>query len=207
MNKQGKLICIMKCSNCGKDVEIRHKKRLKHKNIFCSRECETTYKKKVRESQEGYFNCICLICNKKFHLKPYQLAKSKNHYCSRECHRKAKMEYMKGNKNHQYGLKGDKNASWKSDKKVTNYGYIKVRCLDHPFKDCDGFVFEHRLIVEKYLLNDENSIEIKGKKYLSPKYVVHHKDFNRKNNDLSNLEVMTLQEHTSLHSKLRRNKK
>lgn len=207
MNKQGKLICVMKCSNCGKDVEIRHKQRLKYKNIFCSIQCESLYRKKNREYKEGYFNCICPICNKKFHLKPYRLARSKNHYCSIECHQKAKKEYMKGNKNHQYGLKGNKNATWKSDRKITNYGYIKVRCLEHPFKDCDGFVFEHRLIAEKYLLNNENSIIINGKKYLSPHYIVHHKDFNKKNNNLSNLEVMTLQEHTSLHSKLRKSKK
>ena len=35
-------------------------------------------------------------------------------------------------------------------------------------------------------------------------YTVHHKDMNKKNNKLSNLQVMTLKEHTSLHSKLRK---
>ena len=208
MNKQGKLLCIKKCANCGKEVEIRHKERLKRKNIFCSQKCSNEFRRKNIQRKEDYFNCICPICNKKFHLKPYRLNKYKEHYCSRECHRLAKMEYMKGEKNHQYGLRGSKNASWKSDKKITHYGYIKIRCLDHPFKDCDGFVFEHRLIAEKYLLNDENSIEINGKKYLKPEYTVHHIDENKLNNDVNNLKVMTLSEHTSFHSKKRmRNEK
>lgn len=205
MNKQGKLLCIKKCSNCGTEVEVRHKERLNRLNIFCSKECESIYKKNNMSHKEGYFNCKCPVCNKKFHLKPYMLKKYKTHYCSKECHRLAKKEYMKGEKNHQYGLKGDKNSSWKSNKKITSYGYIKIRNLEHPFKDCDGFVFEHRLIVEKYLLNNDNSIEIKGKKYLKPEYIVHHKDFNKLNNDISNLQIMTLEEHTSLHSKLRKN--
>lgn len=203
MNKLGKLICIKKCSYCGKDVEIRHKERLNRKNIFCSKECESKFKKNNAEHKEGYFNCECPICKKKFHLKPYQLKKYSIHYCSKECHRLAKMEYMKGEKNHQYGLKGNKNSSWKSDRKITNYGYIKIRCLNHPFRDTDDMVFEHRLIAEKYLLNDENSIEINGKKYLKPEFIVHHKDMNKINNEVSNLQIMTLKEHTSLHLKLK----
>lgn len=206
MNKQGKLLCIKKCDNCGNDVEIRHKNRLDRKNVFCSKKCEMESKKRIKLENKNYFNCECPICKKKFHLKPSALKKSKNHYCSIDCHKKAKEEYMKGANNHQFGLKGDKNSSWKSDRKITNYGYVKIRNLEHPFKDCDGFVLEHRLIAEKYLLDDKNSIEINGKRYLKEEYVVHHIDMNRKNNELSNLKVMTLKEHTSFHSKSRRNK-
>ena len=207
MNKKyGKILCIKKCANCGTDVEIRHKKRLELENVFCSQNCSNDFRKKNLETTENYFNCICPICKKKLHVKPYQLKLYKFHYCSKECHRLAKMEYMKGEKNHQFGLKGNKNASWKTDRKITNYGYIKIRSLDHPFKDCDGFVFEHRLIAEKYLLNDENSIEINGKKYLKKEYTVHHKDENKKNNKLDNLEVMKLDEHSRLHLKGKNNK-
>lgn len=193
-------LCIRKCSNCGKEIKIRHKKRMDLKNVFCSRKCSNDFRKKNREKVENYFNCKCSICNKRFHIKPSAFKKSKNHYCSIQCHTLAKKEYMKGEKNHQYGLKGCENSSWKSDKKVTNYGYIKIRCLEHPFKDCDGFVFEHRLIAEKYLLNNENSIEINGKKYLKPNYAVHHKDENKINNNPENLEIMTKEEHSKIHA-------
>jgi hypothetical protein len=81
---------------------------------------------------------------------------------------------MLGENNPNYGNKGSKNPLWKSDEKINSYGYKKIRCLDHPFKDCDGFVMEHRLVAEKYLLNDKNSIEVNGTRYLKPEYDVHH---------------------------------
>lgn len=120
--------------------------------------------------------------------------------CSRECLSKYRSIIFTGEKNHQYGLKGSKNASWKSDSKITNYDYRKIRVLNHPFRDCDGFVFEHRLVAEKYLLTNENSVTIDGKRYLKKDYVVHHKDFNRLNNDISNLQVLTYSEHRRLHN-------
>lgn len=205
--KLSKILCIRRCANCNKEVEIRHKKRVELENVFCSQDCSNEFKRKNREKNEEYFNCICPICDKRFHVRPSQLKKDKNHYCSKECHRLAKMEYMKGEKNHQYGLKGNKNASWKSDKKITNYGYVKIRVLDHPFKDCDGFVFEHRLIAEKYLLNKENCIEINGKRYLKKEYTVHHLDENKLNNSVENLKVMTKKEHCKIHSLQRMQKR
>lgn len=108
---------------------------------------------------------------------------------------------MTGKNNHQYGLKGRLNSSWKSDIKITNYGYRKIRSLKHPFKDCDGFVHEHRLVAEQFLLTKENSIEINGRFYLRPEYIVHHKDEDRLNNDPNNLEVMLKGKHSSFHSK------
>ena len=47
---------------------------------------------------------------------------------------------------------------------------------------------KHRLIVEKFL----------GRK-LSSNQIVHHIDGNKKNNILSNLKVMTREEHSSIH--------
>lgn len=61
-------------------------------------------------------------------------------------------------------------------------------------------MFEHRLVAEKYLLTDENSIVVDGKRYLSKDYVVHHKDHNRQNNDVSNLVVLTKEDHVKLHA-------
>lgn len=106
---------------------------------------------------------------------------------------------MLGKNNHQYGLKGKLNASWKTNEKITHYGYRKIRVLDHPFRDCDDFVFEHRLVAERFLLTEENSIEIDGKHYLKQEYAVHHKDENKLNNSADNLEVMLKGEHVAFH--------
>lgn len=164
---------------------------------------EVTKGKNTLETHgEDWYNCQCPICGIKFHLKPSRVKIAKNHYCSKECFGKAKIEYMKGEGNHQYGLKGNKNATWKSDRRLSRYGYIQVRVLDHPFRDKADFVFEHRLIAERYLLNDENSVTINGKRYLNPDYVVHHINFDRTDNRVENLLVMGKQEHMRLHCKL-----
>lgn len=147
------------------------------------------------------------MCGKIVYAKPYHRKNTQNICCSRECAAKLKEEKFCGQNNHQYGLKGDKNASWKSDEKISSYGYRLIRCLDHPYANCDGFVFEHRLVAERFLLTDENSTEISGIRYLSPDYVVHHKDHDRLNNCVSNLIVMTKTEHQKLHMEEKRREK
>lgn len=62
-------------------------------------------------------------------------------------------------------------------------------------------------IAEKYLLNDNNSIVIDGEQYLSPDFVVHHINFDKLDNCVDNLIVMSLDEHTKLHRSLRNNNK
>lgn len=109
---------------------------------------------------------------------------------------------MKGEGNHQYGVKGKDNASWKSDTRVSNYGYLLERAEDHPLADSHGFVFQHRLVAEQHLLTSENSFEINGRRYLKKEYHVHHKNFDRMDNRPENLVVMTAAEHRSMHCKL-----
>jgi len=194
MSGLGRILEIRKCSVCEKEIQIRHLDRMERKDVFCSKKCEGEYRK-------ASFNVTCDICGKTFHKKNSRIKKSSHNFCSRACKAIYNSESMSGKNNHQYGLLGNKNASWKSDKKVTNYGYIKIRSLNHPFRDIDGFVFEHRLIAEIYLLDDENSITIEGFKYLNPKLVVHHADKNKTNNDVSNLKIMSKSDHMSLHKR------
>ena len=158
----------------------------------------------VDNISDGWYNCECFVCGKKMHRKPYWLRKNKHHnYCSVECHRIDKKRYMSGELNHQYGLVGNKNATFKNGKKLSSYGYFYVQALDHPFaKGRSKYIFEHRLIAEKYLLTEENSIEINGKRYLKPEYHVHHKNFDRTDNRPENLEVLTKAEHQALHNKI-----
>lgn len=82
-----------------------------------------------------------------------------------------------------------------------------IRVLDHPFRNSSDFVFERRLVAEQYLLTDETSIEINGKRYLKPEPEVHHIDQNKLNNDPSNLLILTKSEHIALHNKLSPTKK
>ena len=153
----------------------------------------------LAQRDDNWLNMTCPICGERFHLKPCAKKRFKTHYCSKECQNEARKEYMKGAGNHQYGLKGKENASWKGGKRMTRYGYVAVYAPDHPFAQSGGIVLEHRLVAEQYLLTEENSVVIDGKRYLKPEYIVHHKNRNTTDNRPENLEVMSFADHQRLH--------
>lgn len=185
---------IRKCDNCGNEVEIRHKRRLENKNIFCCKQCEFEYRK-----QHNPNFVPCSVCGKLVYKKPSEQARVATMCCSYKCSAEMRKGLV-GEKNPNYGNRGENNPIWKSDKRVSSYGYILVRCDEHPFANCDGYVFEHRIVAEKYLLTDENSIEINGNRYLRKEFDVHHIDRNRKNNSPQNLITLTRSDHRKLHA-------
>lgn len=195
MSGLGKIIKIIPCANCGADVEIRHKNRLKAKNICCSKKCIGELLKK---NNPNYIPCV--VCGTTFYCKPSARVKNGN-CCSKECLAQHRQVIFLGDKNPNYGNRGSDNPIWKSDEKISYYGYRLIRMPNHPFANCDGFVFEHRLIAEQYLLTYDTAIIVDGKRYLSPNYIVHHKDKNKLNNNVDNLEIMKLGEHSSMHNK------
>lgn len=192
---------LAKCDNCNNEFlcqpfRVREHENGKRKKLFCCKKCEGEYRRKQSE-----LNCTCPICGKKFHRKNSKVEKTKNVCCSMVCANQLRKTTMSGENNHQYGLLGSQNSTWKSDERISSYGYKLIRVLDHPFRNTDDFVFEHRLVAEKYLLDDNNSIIVDGIKYLKPELVVHHIDKNRLNNSPDNLIVMTREEHTAYHKK------
>lgn len=191
---------IVYCDLCGKEFECSPSRYNNNKTHCCSKECSRILAKKNRENDPAYLNCTCAVCGKKFHRKQFHINRFNTICCSKECGKKIRSDRMIGEKNHQYGLKGNMNSSWVSDRRISPYGYIMIRSINHPFRNSDDFVFEHRLVAEEYLLTDENSVEVDGKMYLKEEYVVHHKDGNKQNNDVSNLVVMTKGEHSRLHN-------
>jgi len=80
-----------------------------------------------------------------------------------------KYEFKKGQ------TKGSKNVNWKNGRYKISYGYIVVLKSNHPFCDYAGYVYEHRLVVEKQI-----------SRYLLPTEHCHHlnkiKDDNRPEN-------------------------
>lgn len=145
-----------------------------------------------------------------FHRKPYALLKYCKHppTCSKECQAKLRSTIYKGELNPNYSNKGTNNPLFKGE--ITEHSkYLWEYAPEHPFsiKSASNRIRKHRLVAEMYLLTEENSIEIDGKRYLKPEYDVHHIDGNKHNNDPSNLMVLTRSEHQSLHHELRRLKK
>ena len=188
------------CLYCNTQYEVDHWR--KDKTRFCSRKCSD-------QSKKASNNTTCTFCEKEFHMKQSQLNKySRNRgiYCGRTCYYEDMKTKTKGSLNHQFGLKGHLNSSFKGSeviRKNHNLWDIKVYTPDHPYCDEYGRVLKYRLVVEEnYKLFDPTLfIFINNKFFLKKELVVHHKDNNHDNNDVSNLEVLTKSQHTSLHNK------
>lgn len=72
---------------------------------------------------------------------------------------------------------------------ITKSGYVAVYLPKHPDSWQNGYIFEHRLVVEKKI----------GRRLKSyPIETVNHIDGNKLNNDPSNLEVLSNKDHVSL---------
>lgn len=194
---------LVKCAECGKEEYVSPHRAKNY--VCCSKECQAKYNSK-KQSQK--IKCICPVCKTEFYLKPYQYYISKTHCCSRKCCDKLKETIFQGENNHQYGLKGPLNSSFKGKYVYTSYKKnltdVEVYVPDCPVCDSRGRVKLHRLIVmENWNYFPEKYFEEKdGWHILKKGYVVHHKDWNHSNNDLSNLTIMTTIEHTKLHQKI-----
>lgn len=189
-----------KCKQCGNEIINPTKSTPKG---FCSCGCYEQWTKFNKTP-----NCSCAYCGISFYMKPSRIAKAKHGItCSKECANKLKSQYMMGELNHQYGLTGDKNTSFKGKEILSNYGYILEYCPNHPFphdKSIKGSrVFQHRLVIEANAdrFDSKFFIVINGKKYLKPEYVVHHKNENRTDNRIENLDILTISEHSTHHNK------
>lgn len=197
-----KVLCVRKCDNCHKDVEVRNKKRASQKNIFCSMKCLGEYVKNKN------LNCICPVCGKKFHRKPCEIKQHDKHElcCSRECMSKYRSIKYLGKNNPNYNNRGDVSPLFNGDVLIHG-GYNWLYLPEHPFAVEGGRIREHRVVAEKYLLTDECSVEINGKKYLSPEYDVHHINMDKLDNRVENLQILTRSEHKKLHHRLRKENK
>lgn len=79
--------------------------------------------------------------------------------------------------------KGDENGNYKDGTKLHS-GYKLIKTKNHPQAQANGYMREHRLIMEKHL-----------NRYLTANEHIHHKDGNKLNNNINNLELMTNTEH------------
>lgn len=147
---------------------------------------------------------ICCDCGKYFLVHPCREKKAK--YCSRVCQRKNSLNtgipwnkglkgvmnaWNKGKKCPQWS--GEKHSNWKGGRFCNSQGYVFVYSPNHPLKSNDGYVLEHRLVMEK-----------KIGRYLTKKEVVHHINENKGNNKISNLMLFNCSaDHLKHHAEVR----
>jgi len=128
----------------------------------------------------------CLKCSKKFYRTFYPPRKYfpngvlesystfiNRKYCSLYCarHSDEMRERFKSRK-------GSKAPNWKGGKLAEKRGYIFIWKPYHPLANKDGYIFEHRLVMEKKL-----------GRFLTKKEVVHHINGIKNDNRPENLQI------------------
>ncbi len=83
---------------------------------------------------------------------------------------------------------GVNSGAWKGGTHLTSEGYRMVVCKGYPNANKQGYILEHRLVMERHL----NRFLVTGE-------VVHHINGDIVNNRIENLELMTISEHSRHH--------
>lgn len=117
-------------------------------------------------------NARCVICNKEFKVKLSKYIKHNGKYihCSMKCAQVTRIKKVSGNLH----------PRWKEVKSKPG-GYVSYKKDGHTR-------YIHRDIMEEFL----------GRKLLRTE-IVHHKNHDRKDNRIENLELMTNSEHVRMH--------
>src|SRR5687767_10040755 len=86
------------------------------------------------------------------------------------------------------GKKGKTHPAWKGGFRIDDDGYIRTYAPDHPWPRRGGYVPEHVRLMELHI----------GRRIRSDE-VVHHRNEDRQDNRLENLELMMGPAHSQLH--------
>ena len=201
IGERGGKHAILECLNCKKHFEVGAY-RLKCNTMCCSKKCVIKYTLKSGKNHPnwkgGEIKRVCQECGKEFTEKPCRIKDGRGKYCSKSCLGKA-------------NSKGEKNYFWNGGKTINSGGYMEVKVDSHPYATQRGYIREHILLVENYLIiNDPKRRwlhKLGDKLYLNKNIIIHHIDGNKRNNDLLNLYVFdSNEEHSRYHMNLIKNK-
>ena len=119
---------------------------------------------------------VCDVCRCQFLWQARTLgskSKNKGYFCSVQC---ANQSPGKA----QGAPRGEKHKSWQGGRRKTEQGYIQVWTNDHPNRNKNNYIYEHRLVMEDTI-----------GRLLAPGEHVHHKNGIRDDNRPENLELWT----------------
>lgn len=187
------LVCCI-CGSSFKVPQCRAKKA-----VTCSHKCSVVYRAAELSKPKVEFKCP--ECGKTFFEHESRAGWRK--YCSNKC-RNSSPQYRALMSKVNIGAG---NAMWAGGTTLRQDGYMYENCRDHPLSN-SGYVLQHRLVVERHLIQTNPTSEclviIDRHLCLDPKLVVHHVNFDRKDNRLENLKIMSVGDHQRLHNLARK---
>jgi hypothetical protein len=141
---------------------------------------------------------ICKTCKKVFYVYPYR--KDIANYCSLKCRPqvfyKGFDSWNKGKKgyiNNGSFQNGIKHRNWKGGRVYKKREHTLIYNPKHPFANKGGYIYEHRLVIERHL-----------GRYLNKEEVVHHINKIKTDNRIENLKLcINRAEHIKLHNFLK----
>jgi hypothetical protein len=182
-----KLLCVV----CGSEFLVPPCRANTAKT--CSNKCAISVRAKSRERKAV---CVCVGCGKRFEVPKSH--KDRRVYCSMDCKFKSPDSIRKRSER----VTGDKNPMWKGGVTMHTRGYLYGYSPDHPYSS-NGYVFQHRLVVERWLREEAPDSEYLVKHgvrlYLSPDFIVHHLDGIKDDNERGNLIITTTDVHVRIH--------
>lgn len=92
--------------------------------------------------------------------------------------------------------RGTNHHSWNGGRYLHASGYYYALAYGHPFAKND-YVYEHRLVMERHLQKTNPAHEALEDGFLKRSWVVHHKNGNKADNNLKNLEALPRGKHHS----------
>jgi endogenous inhibitor of DNA gyrase (YacG/DUF329 family) len=174
---------IVSCATCGVEFDKAAGDVARSFNHFCSRSCAARlnnrlHPKRIRKLQIRE----CVQCGTTFQLKKSGRQAERQRFCSRRCastaRSQASLELRSGM------------DDWKRRRGTfidRTKGYVLAYEPEHPCATNRGYVYEHRLVMERML----------GRSLRSDEHV-HHRNGRRWDNRPANLEVMSAREHARL---------
>lgn len=138
------------------------------------------------------FKSTCIICKEDIYDYRKRRVCSAPKKCLnilRSVYFKDKNPYLDPNsrKKTSFKMMGMNNPRWKGGRIYSN-GWVMIKMREHPNCNHHGYIFEHRIVMEKYLNRVINKEE-----------VVHHINGIKDDNRIENLKLLTQSGHLSLH--------
>ena len=132
--------------------------------------------------------CKCDGCGKIFKRKLSELNNS--HYCNSQCfYKNYKRKRWNGER------RGSNNPNWKGGRFITANGYVFIHKPEYLSANINGYVQEHRLVMEQYL-----------GRYLKLEEDIHHINGIRDDNRIENLMLFeNKSKHRKYEIKLKKN--